>query len=426
MKKIALVLALTGVLFASGFNISEHGTRATAMGSAFAARAADPSAIFYNPAGLAFFGKTWIYLGGTLIAPYGDFEGDNPFPGEGVKENLEAQYFPVPNFYFVKPISSRLTFGFGVYSPFGLGTKWKNEEEFTGRYISTDSSTKMITLNPVLAYRLSSGFALAVGLQYSFSKVHVKQYIPIYSPFTFRVEDVGTVTMDADWKGSLGFNLGLIFRPNDKLSFGLTYRGKQEVNYTGKAVFSQIPTGNMVFDAMVHNFLPFDQDVDVSASLTYPSSAVFGMAFYPSDRLSLELDLEYTFWSQYKSMPISFPQYPELNPSEEETKEYYHDNITVRFGLEYQVREGFYLRAGYVYDQAAADAESVTPILPDTTRHLISAGIGKALNENLYVDLSAIYLLGQSRSTEGKCKYGYEGTYHINSFLFGINFGYKF
>ncbi len=426
MKKIGLALALAGVLMASGFNISEHGTRATAMGSAFVARAGDPSAVFYNPAGLAFLGKTWIYIGGTLIAPHGDFEGDNPFPGEGVKESLEAQYFPVPNLYFVRPLSPRLTFGFGVYSPFGLGTRWQNEEKFTGRYISTDSYTKMITLNPVLAYRISPKLALAVGLQYSFSKLHVKRYIPLYSPFTYRVEDVGTVTMDANWKGSLSFNLGIIFKPMEKLSLGFTYRNKQVVDYTGKAIFSQIPTGNVIFDALVHRALPFDQDVDVAASLTYPSSAVLGIAFFPTSRLSLEVDLEYGFWSQYKSMPISFPQHPELTPAEEETREYFHDTLAVRLGLEYEMKEGLYLRAGYVYDGAAADPESVTPILPDTTRHLVSVGLGKDLNENLYVDLSAMYLIGEPRSTEGKSKYGYEGTYRVSSFLFGVNFGYKF
>ena len=426
MKKLTLALFLAGALLASGFNISEHGTRATAMGSAFTARAADPSAIFYNPAGIAFLGKTWIYLGGTLIAPSGYFEGEAPFPGQGVREDLEAQYFPVPNFYLVKPLSEKLTFGLGLYSPFGLGTKWKDPENFTGRYISTDSATKMLTLNPVLAYRLSQKFALAAGAQISFSKVHVEQYIPLYDPFTFRVEDVGTVSLDSNWKTTLGFNLGLIFRPSSKLSVGMTYRHKQQADYTGKAIFSQLSTGNMVFDALVRSYLPFDQDVSVNASLTYPSSAVLGIAVYPTERLSLEVDLEYTFWSQYKSMPISFPDHEELNPSEETTKEYFHDNITVRFGLEYLLKEGFYLRAGYVYDQEASDPQSVTPLLPDTSRHLISAGIGKALNENMYLDLSAIYLIGLPRSTEGKCKYGYEGTYHINALLLGVNLGYKF
>lgn len=426
MKKLVLALLSVSLVFGAGFDISEHGTRATAMGSAFIARASDPSAIFYNPAGIAFLGKTWLYVGGTLIAPKGSFEGANPFPGEGVKEELEPQYFPVPNFYIVYPISEDLTLGLGIYSPFGLGTKWKNPDTYTGRYISTESSITMFTVNPVIAYKFSDSVSLGLGLQYSLSKVHFLRYIPAFNPFTFTVVDVGTVKADSNWKGSLSFNAGLMIKPSDKISFGLTYIHKQKADYTGTAQFSQIFTGNVVFDALVAQTLPFGQDVTVNASITYPSYLGGGIAFYPSDNLSFEIDLGYTFWSMYKELPISFPDYPALDPTEEETKEYYHNNITFRFGVEYMLSEGTYLRAGYVYDQNAADPESVTPQLPDTTRHLISVGIGKELNESLYVDISAIYLLGQDRSTEGKSKFHYEGTYKTNAFLFGINFGYKF
>ncbi len=426
MKKILLALLFVSLVFASGFNISEQGTRATAMGSAFIARAFDPSAVFYNPAGIAFLGKKWTYLGGTLIAPRGSFEGANPFPGEGVEEKLSAQYFPVPNFYFVYPASEKLTFGFGVYSPFGLGTKWENAKKFTGRYISTNSYIKMVTLNPVIAYKFSDAVSLGVGLQYSFSKVHMEQYLPAYNPFSFKIEDVGTALMDSNWKGTLGFNAGILVKPSEKFSFGLTYRHHQKANYKGTANLTQIPTGNSVFDGIVSTLLPFNKDLNVKASIKYPSYIGGGVAFYPTEKLSFEFDLGYTFWSMYKELPVSFTDYPQLNPSSEEIKEYYKNNFTGRFGVEYKVKEGTYLRAGYVYDQKAAEPESVTPILPDTTRHLISLGLGKDINENLYVDITGIYLLGEDRSTEGKNKYGYEGTFKTNALLLGIDFGYRF
>jgi len=426
MKRAVLFFVIAVFLFSAGFDISEHGTRATAMGSAFIARASDPSAIFYNPAGIAFLGKKWFYVGGTLIAPKGSFEGANPFPGEGVKEELEPQYFPVPNVYIVYPATDKLTMGLGVYSPFGLGTKWKDPENFTGRYISTDSSITMFTINPVVAYKFSDKIAFGAGFEYSFSKLHVVQYIPVYNPFTYSITDVGTASLDSDWKGSISFNAGILVKPSDKFSIGISYRNSQKVSYTGIADFSQIFTGNQIFDYMVNQLLPFGEDVKVNASIKYPSYLGGGIAFYPNEKLSIEFDVGYTFWSMYDRLPISFPDYPMLNPSDEETKEYYHNNVTVRFGVEYMITEGTYLRAGYVYDQEAADAESVTPQLPDTTRHLVSVGLGKSLNENLYIDLSAIYLLGEDRSTEGKSKYGYEGTFKTNAFLFGVNFGYKF
>ena len=49
----ATILAVGGVAFGSGFSIFEQGAKATAMGGAFVATADDPSAIFYNVAGIA-------------------------------------------------------------------------------------------------------------------------------------------------------------------------------------------------------------------------------------------------------------------------------------------------------------------------------------------------------------------------------------
>ena len=60
MKKRRL-LCLIGILslfiapamaFGSGFAINENGTKAVGMGGAFAATADDPTAIYFNPAGI--------------------------------------------------------------------------------------------------------------------------------------------------------------------------------------------------------------------------------------------------------------------------------------------------------------------------------------------------------------------------------------
>src|SRR3954452_9713138 len=49
---IALLSALSSSVYAVGFRVPEQGTAAAARGNAFAATADDPSAIYYNPAGI--------------------------------------------------------------------------------------------------------------------------------------------------------------------------------------------------------------------------------------------------------------------------------------------------------------------------------------------------------------------------------------
>ena len=47
-----LLLTFPALALGGGFAINEHGTKAVGMGGAFAAQADDPTAIFYNPAGI--------------------------------------------------------------------------------------------------------------------------------------------------------------------------------------------------------------------------------------------------------------------------------------------------------------------------------------------------------------------------------------
>ena len=63
----ATILAVGGVAFGSGFSIFEQGAKATGMGGAFVATADDPSAIFYNVAGIAQLRRMEVSAGGTII-----------------------------------------------------------------------------------------------------------------------------------------------------------------------------------------------------------------------------------------------------------------------------------------------------------------------------------------------------------------------
>src|SRR5881396_3270333 len=73
---ISALILVGGSAFGSGFSIFEQGAKATAMGGAFAATADDPSAIFYNVAGIAQQRHMAFYAGGTFINFANEFSGD--------------------------------------------------------------------------------------------------------------------------------------------------------------------------------------------------------------------------------------------------------------------------------------------------------------------------------------------------------------
>src|SRR5689334_3358118 len=70
----------------AAFAIFEHGARGMGFAGAYTAQGVDPSAIFFNAAGIAFLKGNHLAVGGTAIAPHGDFTGANPFPGTSVTE----------------------------------------------------------------------------------------------------------------------------------------------------------------------------------------------------------------------------------------------------------------------------------------------------------------------------------------------------
>src|SRR2546430_6948000 len=110
-----VVLSITTAAFGSGFALFEHGAKAVAMGGAFAATADDPSAIFYNVAGIAQLRRTEFLAGGTAINFANEFRGDpnDPF-ASGTTGFYKRHTFVPPNAYAVMPIGSNLTIGIGV------------------------------------------------------------------------------------------------------------------------------------------------------------------------------------------------------------------------------------------------------------------------------------------------------------------------
>jgi long-chain fatty acid transport protein len=115
---LVIVLIPASAAFAGGFQLNEVGARAMGMGGAFAARANDLSAMFFNPAGLAQQTGFGAYLGGTLIMPKSSYTSP-----AGTSTDMVSQTFFPPNGYLAYGLENGLSFGVGVFSPFGLGTE---------------------------------------------------------------------------------------------------------------------------------------------------------------------------------------------------------------------------------------------------------------------------------------------------------------
>lgn len=419
---VLMLVFSTTMLLAGGFSIYEHGAKATAMGGAFCAQADDPSALFYNPAGIA-FQKASIYFNTTIIRPNSDFYGANPFPGNGVTASQETQTFYPSDLTIILPINDNWVFAIGGYTPFGLETKWEDPSNFAGRYISTLAKVVTYRMQPTIAYKLGDKFAVALGINYLQTKASLEKYIPAVDPYTDRVVNVGHVRFDGGYDGAWGYDVGVLFRYIPKISLGFTYHSEEDVDYSGRAMFDQISTGHADFDYAVAQQIPFGQELEGKATINYPEQAMFGIATTIIPKCTFEFDLGYIGWDSYDYLPVTVVGHPELSTVRHTD---WDKSYSYRFGFQYAVNENFAVRLGYEYDETPQPDKEVSPILPDADRNGYCFGFGYKTGA-LTFDFSYMYLDFDERSIVGVNQIdSFYGVYDTDANLVCLSFKYNF
>src|SRR5579859_3612247 len=101
---------------AVGFRLPNQDPEAIARGDAFVATADNPSAIYYNPAGI-----TQIQGGNFRVGLYSISANTEFTSTSGAKAASDEEWQFVPQIYLVDtPTNSAVSFGFGIYAPYGL------------------------------------------------------------------------------------------------------------------------------------------------------------------------------------------------------------------------------------------------------------------------------------------------------------------
>src|SRR5437899_5537534 len=105
------IILMPGRLFGLGIRIADQDPFATARGNAFAATADNPSAIYYNPAGITQIEGQSVSAGLYAISTRVKFE-----PNGGPTAKTKGDYHELPQVYYViSPKDLPLSFGLGIY-----------------------------------------------------------------------------------------------------------------------------------------------------------------------------------------------------------------------------------------------------------------------------------------------------------------------
>ena len=160
-----VLLAFSKQADAAGFGIYEWSSRGNALGGAMVARADDPSAVAFNPAGMVQLEGTQMMFGFTAISPTADMTGyDLPdvLMSKPEESTVASSWFP-PHFYYVRQFKENQWFGLGLFTRFGLGTEF--DPNWFGRYNSYKAEIMSVSLNPSWAWKVNEKLSVGLGLR---------------------------------------------------------------------------------------------------------------------------------------------------------------------------------------------------------------------------------------------------------------------
>ncbi|MFN2431397.1 MAG: OmpP1/FadL family transporter [Gemmatimonadota bacterium] len=426
---------------ADGFGVYTQGARATGMGGAWVARVMDPSAVFYNVAGMSQLSGTQVYVGATTLINSGN--GVTLFDGE--RHDQVNQTFLIPHLYLTHEVSSRFAAGVGVYTPYGLGTQW-DKETFPGRFRSYEADIQSIFIQPSVSFAPRESFSIGGGVSFVYADVGLNRQTDLS---TLVLNELGTtfgqVTglppntqsfLDTEFEASgtgFGYNVGVLLSPTPVFQIGLAYRSQVEIDFEGDATFAPVATGIVLgpgnplgapagtpLDAVLAGRLPSDQEA--STTVVLPDQVVGGISLSPSESWMVNADVKWTNWEDFDELVLDFAN---ENPGEDVLEPAYENGTSWRIGAEWLATPSIALRAGYIRDENPVPQRSVTPLLPDADRNEFSLGFGYTTGP---WQIDAFYLREIFKERAGPV--GIEddlpdGIYDTTGNLFGLDVGYR-
>lgn len=396
-----LLISLAGValvpssLQALGIRIPDQDPVAIARGNAFAATADNPSAIYYNPAGITQLEGQQVQAGVNLLGLR-----DSYTSPAGQKFDTKDELQALPEVYYTfSPKNLPLSAGLGVYAPFGLGLEWPDTVGF--RQLALKGEMEYITFNPVIAWKICDQLSIGAGPMLNYANTTLSQgLLPA---------GAGAPGNSVEFKGddfNVGFNVGVHWQVTEKHAFGVVYRSANEMNFSGTT------TANY----------PSNFSQDANAKFKFPQIITAGYSFRPTPRWNLEFNLDWTDWDSLNT--VTFNQAvtgPEARPFN------WRSSFMYMFGASYRFDGDWTVSGGYIYSENSVPSQWFNPAIPDSNRHVFSVGVSKQF-ERLNLAAAFQYAYGPDRMISNSTIPGVlaNGTYQFNSASLILSGGYRF
>lgn len=376
-------LMINTPLFAAAYQLWEQngGAGVGDYHAGSAAEALDASTAYYNSAGMIRLKHPQMEVGSVFIWSYENFRGTettyNDFFGSASETGTahSSAFTPVPNFYFVYPVNSRVAFGIYEATPFGLETNWSNDSIV--RYSGTKSSLITADVSPNLAVGITKQFSVGAGIDWEYADVTLNQ---VDGTFLLPSLDFMSNNTANDW--GWGWHIGALYQFNPNVRVGLNYRSRINHTLKGTSKLTWASSGQLV-----------NQSNNLIINFPLPATTTFSIYGQINPQWSLLATAVLTQWDIVQSITLQnaadIAEGFYTNPN---VPQNYHNTWNFALGAHYQVNEHWMLRLGGGYDENATNDTDRNIRLPDADRWALAAGFHCQVNRAFGFDMGYTHI----------------------------------
>ena len=375
---ILLGLGTSTIASAQAFRNPPQDAKAAGMGNAFTARADNASAVYYNPAGIAFLDSPISTTANLSII-------DPKYRNTTQDFRTSDQEFYIPDgFIATNLLNKYLSFGYGAFSEFGLANAYDKMSPAAPlgffNSLKTEDNRFVWALRPPKPLdwgAIGGGFDLLYGESESKSAID-------WGALTTGVPNgqAGRSKLLVGGHG-FGWNLGGLLKMKRMHSLGLTFASQLDINEHGHAKLTGVPP----------SIAPVPElSFPAQSKFVLPARITGGYNFKPFDWFQIGFDVTWLKFSKFKRIAVNIEDPTGFMP--ERVIDFdFHDSWVYSLGGEIGPFKGFSLRSGWCHIQTPVPTKTFNTMIPDSDRNVASVGLGyKYKNLSLDVTYAAVVM----------------------------------
>jgi long-chain fatty acid transport protein len=364
-------IAGAGSALAGGLTLYEVGTPDLGLAAAgYAARAQDPATVLTNPAGMTRLSGSQLLVGGQLLYGVLDFDPNDLTTTSGSSGGNAVGLMPAASLFYTQQLSSRASFGFGVFSNFGLGLEY--DDDWVGRYYAQKAALLGMSAMPAIAYKVSDEVSLGVALNAMYGFLTDTVAINNLDP---RLSDGQLEVKDESW--GFGGNAGLLWEPSKATRIGVTYNSPLKLDFKDTPEFSNL--GPAMKQILARTGLLTAQ---IDLGLTVPQGVMASFYHEVRDDWAILGNVGWQDWSAFGRVDVGIAT---EDPKDLTLDVPYKDTWHGAIGAQHRICDPWTLDFGVAYDSDMASETGVSLSMPIGWAWRFGVGAGYAVGDRVAI-----------------------------------------